>query len=588
MTMIVLTLVAMALAAAGIIAGFGRPPFSEMGAAILLAVELPYALVLWWSFRRQTARASAMACGAALIAFIGLILFAGLLTLFLGFAMGNQEQINFVLLLDAFVLVQVPLGIVAWRSFRRVPPAERPRGCWKTGIGLPLAIAIGIVAVFNGVKFGMENRQQTIYRNEQVAREAMAATAACLKQHAARGGGYPADLRLLGSTGDRCLDDKLITGTLPSHQLRYSPGAADAEGRIVLYGLCAEVKGFRDTAWRTYVADETGRMDQGEPREGMLSGATCGEAWSHELADRVKYCVVDHAARFPAKGYPALLDAVGSHPGTACLAPSLLANLHVESGQIVIWNQVRVRYRAGPADPQGRIASFELHGEQLLAGRWRVSTMIDESGHRHAAEEREAGRDDPSPEELETSLKARQARRDTERAAEVLRSESGDQRLCRALGAESYDARHDQEAFALWQTGCDKGDGVSCLLAMNQSDFRLFYLANTLRNECLRAEAGACGQLEKLGRDHLACRRGEQAGCSWLAIRLGQRGETFDANKIWEKACAAGHRESCYLLKARDFEYKGALQLKDLCDAGRRDACREFEERKAAFLAATP
>lgn len=583
MKVTVLTLVAMALAAAGIISGFSRQPLGEMGAAVLLAVELPYALVLWWSLRRQTARAAALAFGAALVAFLSLTLFAGVFTLFLGFAMGNRDQINFTLLLDAFVLIQLPLAIVAWRSYRRVPATQRPRGCWTVGLGLPLLVAGGILAVYNGVKFGMESRLQTIYRNEQAARDAMDAAATCLKRHAERYGGYPADFRALGSTADRCLDDKLVAGELPSHRLGYSPGMPDAEGHIVLYGLCAAVTGFRETAWRTYVADETGQMQQFEPR---TRAPTCGEAWGgYRLVEHVKYCVVDHAARFPRKGYPATLDLIGSHPGTACLAPSELANLHFLAPGVVTSGEQRARYQAGAADGQGRISTFEIAGEQLLAGRWRVNVMIDEAGRWHAAEGREPTRDDPPPAEFEKTLQAREVAREAARAAAKQRCEAGDAKQCRELGGASYDARHDDEAFALWHTGCDKGDGVSCLLAMNQSDFRLFFLANTVRNECLREEAGACKQLEQLGRDQLACQHGEQAGCSWLAVRLGQRGETAQANTIWERACAAGHRESCYLLKARDFEYKGALQLKDLCGDGQRDACREFEQRMTAFLA---
>jgi hypothetical protein len=123
--------------------------------------------------------------------------------------------------------------------------------------------------------------------------------------------------------------------------------------------------------------------------------------------------------------------------------------------------------------------------------------------------------------------------------------------------------------------------------AESQGDFR-FYLANSLRNDCLGEEPGTCAKLEKLGSDYLACERGEQAGCSGIAVRFGRRGDTFNANQIWEKACAAGHRESCYPLKARDFEYQGALRLKDLCDEDQHDACREFEQRMTAFLAATP
>lgn len=589
MMIVFLSLLSLALALAGVILGFRKPPVSMLGAAILPAVMLPYALVLWWSFRRQAARAGALACGTALVAFLSLALFAGVFTLFLGFTMGNQDQIYFVLFLDAFVLVQLPLGFAGWRAWRRAPVAERPGGCWKLGLGLPLLIAAGITAAFVGTKASLENRTETIYRNEQAARDAMAAASDCLKKHAERQGGYPPSLGALVTDG--CLDAGLATGRLPAHRLRYSPGVPDAGGHIRLYGLCAEIvaEDHMKRAWRTYVADETGNMRQYEPREGMTRGPTCGEAWEDRLIERVRYCVVDHAARFPEKGYPATLDAVGVHPGTACLAPSAYSDLHVErDGAAVGMKERRVAYRAGAADAQGRITGFEIHGEQLIGGRWTVQVMVDERGEWHSAEGRPATRADPASAQLEARLAAVEAERAAARDGEMRACEAGDARRCRALGGASYDAKRDSEAFAAWRQGCMHGDGVSCLLARREQDFRLFSLALDLGRDCAARAAGACERLEKFGRDHLACQRGEPAGCSGLAIRLGRRGETFDANKLWEKGCAAGHRESCYLLKARDFEYKGALELKDLCDDGRRDACGEFERRMAAFLAAAP
>ena len=144
MMIVSLSILAMALAFAGVIIGFRQPPASTFGAAILPAVWLPYALVLWWSYRRQAARAAALAGGTALVAFLSLALFAGVLTLLLGLAMGNQDQVNFVLLLDAFVLLQLPLAVAGWRAWRRVPAAERPGGCWTVGLGLPLLVAAGV------------------------------------------------------------------------------------------------------------------------------------------------------------------------------------------------------------------------------------------------------------------------------------------------------------------------------------------------------------------------------------------------------------------------------------------------------------
>ncbi len=589
MMIVSLSILAMALAFAGVIIGFRQPPASTFGAAILPAVWLPYALVLWWSYRRQAARAAALAGGTALVAFLSLALFAGVLTLLLGLAMGNQDQVNFVLLLDAFVLLQLPLAVAGWRAWRRVPAAERPGGCWTVGLGLPLLVAAGVAAAFVGTQARQESRTEAIYRNEQSARDAMATAAACLKRHAERQSGYPSRMEAL--VADGCLDAALAAGRLPAHRLRYSPGVPDADGLIRLYGLCAEViaEDYMERAWRTYVADETGNMQQAEPRQGMTRGPACGEAWEDRLIERVRYCVVDHAARFPGKGYPATLGAVAVHPGTGCLSPSPYADLNVErDGAAVRMKERRVAYRAGTADAQGRVAGFEIHGEQVIGGRWTVQVMVDERGDWHFAEGRQATRADPGSDKLATRLAADEAERQAVRAAEMRQCEAGNARLCRALGEASYGARRDSEAFAAWRQGCAHGDGVSCLLSRREEGFQIFTIALDFGRECAAKAAGACDKLEKLGRDHLACQGGEQPGCSALAVRLGQRGQTYEANRIWEKGCADGHRESCYLLRARDFEFKGALQLKDLCDSGRRDACAEFERRMVAFLSAGP
>jgi hypothetical protein len=584
-----LALLSIALAVARVASGLSQPPLAGLGAAALAGVALPYGLVLWWSLRGQSARASALAFGSALVAILSLALFAGLFTLFLGFAMGNRDQIRFAWLLDAFVLVQVPLAVLAWRGYRRVPAQERPKGCWTLGLGLPLAIALALVALFNRVRFSLEDRRETIQRNEQAARDAMAAAAACLRRRFERTGSFPPDLVSLGPAGDGCLEDRRAAGDLPSHRLHYSAGVPDAQGHRVLYSLCAEVTGFRRTGWRTYVTDETGPMRQYEPRPDMTRGPTCGEAWDgawgEGLALRVKHCAVEYAARFPDRGYPPTLDALRPAPGTGCLAPSVLADLRLTGGQTVVWGERQVRYRAGAADAPGPIAAFEVQAEVLWDGRWTLRLMVEETGRRHAAEGRDATRVDPAPEDLGRDLQARDLERAAAWAAERRRCEAGEAALCRDLGGAGFDAGRDGEAQALWQRGCDQGDGVSCLLTLRQTDYPLFSLANTLRHDCLSQVAGACAKMERAGRDHLACRRGDWGACSWLAARLGQRGQTFDANRIWERGCGAGHRESCFLLGARDFDCKEALELKDLCDQGRGASCEEFDRRMAAFLA---
>lgn len=576
----VLSLMAMLVAVLGVATGFRRPPVTELGLLILVPVLAPYAAILWLSARGQTARACSLAAGTAVFAFLFLALFAGVSTLFLGFAMGNWDQIAFVLLLDAFVLVQIPLGIAAWRARRGLPPEQRAPVGWGFGLGFPLAAAIGAAALFVGFKQHDENRVNRVLQNESAAREALERIAACLQ--ARRDQGFPTSLD--GLVRDGCIDAATAAGALPGHRLAYLPGLPDAGGRIRVYGLCAELVPVRTTGWRTYVADEAGAGPYLHPREGQVEPVSCAQAWQEDLLRRVKQCALDHAVGHPDRGYPASLDDLRAGQGTGCLVPAAGERLSVADAARVILGDRSADYRPGDRDASGRVAAFEIRGEALLGER-RVNVMLDETGAVHAAEGRPATRGDAAPPELERRFQARKAEREQARARDLARCEAGEARLCRELGDSGLRDDRMGEADRAWTLGCEKGDGVSCLLAERNRRHEIFLSARILAMDCADGKPEPCRWLERMGQAHLACEKGDPAACPRVALRLGRRGEHDRANEIWGKACAAGNRESCYLLRVRDFEYKAAMELKDLCDDGKREACAEFTQQQEAFLA---
>ena len=87
--------------------------------------------------------------------------------------------------------------------------------------------------------------------------------------------------------------------------------------------------------------------------------------------------------------------------------------------------------------------------------------MVDETGRQHVAEEREATRDDPSPEVFERTLQTREMKRAAIMAEEKLRCEAGNAKLCRTLGAASFGIRlHRTSTFEPSTRGDHRGQSL--------------------------------------------------------------------------------------------------------------------------------
>jgi hypothetical protein len=571
-----LSFAAMLVAFAGLAIGIPKGLASEALLPVMLAAAVPYALILVFAFTGARHRAYALAIGAASVAFICLILFAAVFTIFLGFAMGNKDQIAFVLLLDVFVVIQLPLGVAAWKARRALASQVRSRGDWGIGWALPLVVAASVAAWITGVQDHSAKRINSIYRNEDAARQALERVSACLKLRAANDAGFPASLDAVGPGGTKCLDAGTAAGKLGGHRLSYWAGAPDASGKVRLYSLCAEATDYRQSAWRTYVSDESSAALFLEPHEAMRDPYTCSQAWMRDPVRRVKHCLVAYASRHG--GYPRALDEVGSGT-TGCLAPSPLESTRISPAGFHASDTV-VGYRPGTPDAQGRITAFELHGPGFVPPH-RFNVMIDETGATYAAKGRDAARGDPAPAAFAIQLEGQQATAMQERERLWKACDGGAAEVCTRLGLSVIDGESWGSADQYWRRGCEHGSAMSCVLATRQSDFDVFILARDGQRDCDAGKPEGCERIKKLARDYRACNGAEPDGCHGLARRIARAGNTHKANTYWDKGCKAGHAESCYFLSVRDFVYVNAMKLADACDAGGSAQCTELKRQVA-------
>lgn len=568
-----LTLASMLTAIAGLAIGFDKGHSTVVQLLLMLATAVPYVAILLFAYTGAWPRAYSLAMGTATVAFLGLILFAGILTLFAGFAMGNKGQLAFVLLLDVFVALQLILGLAA-RSARQALPAEqRLPGGWQTGWALPLVIAVGIAAGIKGVDTYHRSSIDNIYRNEDAARQALDRVATCLKQRVENGSGIPASLAALGPAGTKCLDERTAAGTLPGHRLLYWFGAPDSMGKVRLFSLCAEVSNYPKSAWRTYVADESSKATYVEVQEKMRDPYTCSQAWMGDPLRRAKHCIVAYAAKNGS--YPRTLEEVGSG-ATSCLAPSPLDDTRITHSGFKT-KDADVSYRPAAADAQGRITAFELHGTQTMYPH-RFNIMIDETGAAHAANERDAARNDVAPAEFVKLTEVQQAETKKERELLWTQCDNGGADVCVKLALSEKGGPASSSAEKFWKKGCEHGSELSCVFSARQSDPEVFYLARNDQEDCDAGKPEGCERIKKLARDYRGCNGNEPDGCHGLARRVA-RGNTQKANAYWDKGCKAGHAESCFFLKIRDFVYINAMNLADACEAGGATQCAALKQQ---------
>jgi hypothetical protein len=369
------------------------------------------------------------------------------MVLFMGFAT-TREQVTAVLVSAGFVVVQVLLLGAALAVHRGLRAEERVGGAWAAGIAAPMMYAFLWFGVARGTTLMTEQRRRGAQESERAEREAMRTLRDCLLRHADTHPeqGFPATLDALGPAGAACRAADRAGGD-ERYRVTYLPGIADAQGVVRLFSLCAEPRRYGSTGYTTFVVDESGTSAESYPTDARDEAALgCAAAWHAQggMLRAVKHCLVRHAARDPAHGYPATLAPLATD---GCLALESLRVADDGASSFWSWDEAYL-YVPGPADGDGRIRTFELRQRSRSGAR---STLIDETGAVHVAEEREATRADPPP-------------------------EVGEERRCRAAGdghacltlawklETGQGVRADPaRALELYELACGRDDVQACL-----------------------------------------------------------------------------------------------------------------------------
>jgi len=565
------SLIAIAIAVVGAFLGFARPTTLPLRLPVLVVFSLPYAAILALFFSgRLRGYAFTLAAGSAATAILTLGLFAGVLLVFIGFTMGNKDQLAVALALPAYVLVQVPLGIAALAAWWKLPAAERPARAWAIGIALPVVYAALGFAGYFGYLYQHKLTLQQAAANDSAAALAIKRAADCLASHRdAHAGSFPGSLDAVGP----CLGGD-ARSVFAGYRVSYIPALPDDRGRVGVYSLCAEAQGVGKTGWHTYVADEQGSARALEFDTERLSAPSCGGAWGSDLLRGVKHCVVAYAAKNPREGYPASLLQL-SDQGNRCLRQAEgLRHLDANSAST---HESVVGYRPGAAEG-GRVVRFEL-STMLGKGKASYKVMIDETGARYASEHDWAKRGDPAPEEVLEQIAARARETRVEIDALAQRCEQASAADCALLGFRRYlDEKSGAPGLEAWRKACELKDREACMFVLSkEKDNEVFGFALSDKSNCVKGEAVGCRRLARLVAHFEGCHReARPADCAEIAYRYARGGDTRRANQIWLAACDKRHKESCLLGKTRDFEYIRIFKLKDRCVEGEDAACTEL------------
>lgn len=575
------SLIAIAIAVAGTLLGFVRPTTLPLRFPALVVFSLPYAAILALFFnRRLRGYAFTLAAGSAAVAILTLGLLAGMLLLFIGFTMGNKDQLAVALALPAYVLVQFPLGLAALAEWRKLPVAEHPPRAWAIGIALPVVYA---ALGFGG--YSLYEYQQKVMLRQATTNDAAAAitikrAVECLASNReAHGGSFPGSFDAVWP----CLGGD-ASSAFAGYRVSYVPGLPDGRGRVGIYSLCAEAEKVGGTGWHTYVADEEGSGSAYAFDYESLKAPSCGGAWLRaHLLRRVKHCVVVYAAKNPREGYPASLLQLGDQ-GNRCLTQA--GDVRGLDALSVGAFDFAVGYQPGPAEGDGRVLRFEL---SMAVGKGNESyhVMIDETGARYASAEGRAKRGDPAPEQVIERLAARVRETRAELDALAERCEQASAADCTSLGFRHWhETRFYAPALEAWGKACELKDREGCLFAISkEKDNDVFIFALSDKRDCMSGEAVGCKRLTRLVAHFEGCNREERpADCAEIAYRYARGGNTHRANQIWNAACDKRHKESCLLAKTRDFDYIRVFKLKDRCVTGEDAACTDLAKLVEAMV----
>ena len=153
--------------------------------------------------------------------------------------------------------------------------------------------------------------------------------------------------------------------------------------------------------------------------------------------------------------------------------------------------------------------------------------------------------------------------------------------LAIALAAPAYVLTQIPLALAAleaWRKACELQDREGCFFSLSkEKDHNMFGYGLSDKSACARGEQVGCKRLALLVAHFAGCSRDARpADCAEIAYLYAHGGNSHRANQIWDAACDKLHKESCLLVKTRDFDYVRIFKLKDGCVTGDDAACAEL------------
>ena len=215
----------------------------------------------------------------------------------------------------ALLWTQVALVELGRRALR-----PRPAGLAERAFALSFA-AIALAAAAVGVRswswwHGSRERRELVAVHRAVdARESLRALGHCLRRHAAlTGQGFPPALDRLDPRDESCAGAFDPAGAFPDHELRYLPGAPEADAHRHRFSLVLVPRAPERKAFGCVRLDETGAEWDGVAEDGTGGDAHDDVARRVELVSlEIERSRLDSASR----AYPQSLAATGVLPANA-------------------------------------------------------------------------------------------------------------------------------------------------------------------------------------------------------------------------------------------------------------------------------
>lgn len=494
-------------------------------------LALPYLIALALLARHDGRDGLRLALATALVNAAWALPLGALLVLFGGFTMGNRDQIEQIAAVAGGALLQLPLLAVAYFGIRRISTGERGTGTgeqrrslsWLVAFVLPIAASGASWAYFQAQLVAIPARAERARANDRAARETIRLLQDCLASH--REQGYPKSL-------EACPAALAPSGAASGYRFEYLPALPDADVRIGAYLICARPLRFRETGYEVMVADSAGTRGAGLGTDANADAPpTCASVL--DAAQAIRHCAYAHAAREPARGYPARLADIASCVAEGRTLAAIGADvLTTEPGNAYA-------YLAEPPDESGRVTRFRVY---LLRDRAGLLPWIDERGVARALPQ------DPSDAALD-ALPERAAPEGFARSCERERREDCFlagyewQRRARQTAQDARDpsvAPLQERALQAFEHGCALGDARSCE-----------WLANGIEDGIGAAREPA----RALSLHERACDLADPEGCRSAAaiherVPEGGSRQTQGASRavaFYQRACDLDDAEACFI-----------------------------------------